>query len=118
MNKREEAAESKTGNKKYKAKYKTEELLMVICIGEWRLCTTCSMVIRAGHLHLRQTPIREQITPMLDFGQNIVNMDVWCNTPADLMAQAATLNPGEQLFEYVQLLGKIIPTPSSSPLSP
>lgn len=42
--------------------------------------------------------LRDQIVPMLDLAQNMVNMDVWCNTPADLMSQAATLNPGEQFM--------------------
>ncbi len=43
-------------------------------------------------------PARDQIVPMLDLAQNMVNMDVWCNTPAVLMSQAATLNPGEQFM--------------------
>ena len=41
---------------------------------------------------------RDQIVPMMDFSRNMVNMDVWCSTPVNLMAQAATLNPGEQFM--------------------
>ncbi len=42
--------------------------------------------------------VRGQINPMLDMSRNLVNMDVWCGTPSDLMTQAASLNPGEQFM--------------------
>lgn len=43
-------------------------------------------------------PVRSQIVPAMDLSRNMVNMDVWCGNPAELMAQAASLNPGEQFM--------------------
>lgn len=42
--------------------------------------------------------VRSQITPGFDLSQNMVNMDVWCNNRAELLTQASSLNPGEQLM--------------------
>lgn len=42
--------------------------------------------------------MREQITPPIDFSQRMVNINTWCNNGAELLAQAATLNPGEQFM--------------------
>jgi hypothetical protein len=42
--------------------------------------------------------VREQITPMLDTAQTMTNMDVWCATGAELLSQAASLQPGEQFM--------------------
>ena len=42
--------------------------------------------------------MREQITPPLDPSQRMVNINTWCNNGAELIAQAATLNPGEQFM--------------------
>lgn len=42
--------------------------------------------------------VREQITPMMDAAQTMTNMDVWCGTGAELLAQASTLQPGEQFM--------------------
>jgi hypothetical protein len=42
--------------------------------------------------------MREQITPALDLSQRMVNINVWCNNSAELLTQAATLNPGEQFM--------------------
>ena len=47
-----------------------------------------------------ETPdaVRSQIGPMLDMSQGLEEINVWCSTPADLMTQAASLNPGEQFL--------------------
>lgn len=47
-----------------------------------------------------ETPdaVRSQIGPMLDMSQSMSDMNVWCSTPAELMTQAASLNPGEQFM--------------------
>jgi len=42
--------------------------------------------------------MRDQITPSFDLSQRMVNVNVWCNNSAELLAQAATLNPGEQFM--------------------
>jgi len=42
--------------------------------------------------------VREQITPMPDLSQNMVNVDVWCSDRSELLSQAASLNPGEQFM--------------------
>jgi len=52
----------------------------------------------AGTPAATPAPMREQITPPLDFSQRMVNINIWCNNGAELLAQAATLNPGEQFM--------------------
>lgn len=42
--------------------------------------------------------VRDQITPAFDMSQNMTNMDVWCNNSTELLAQASTLQPGEQFM--------------------
>jgi hypothetical protein len=42
--------------------------------------------------------VRSQITPALDFSQNMVNMDIWCNNRAEVLTQASSLKSGEQLM--------------------
>ncbi len=42
--------------------------------------------------------MRDQITPALDLSQRMVNINIWCNNGAELLSQAATLNPGEQFM--------------------
>jgi outer membrane protein OmpA-like peptidoglycan-associated protein len=44
------------------------------------------------------TDILTQVRPNGDRAHRIAPMDVWCNAPADVMAQANALNPGEQLM--------------------
>lgn len=41
---------------------------------------------------------RSQINPMFDLTHTMTNINTWCSTPAALMSQAATLNPGEQFM--------------------
>ena len=42
--------------------------------------------------------ILDRMAPGLEFGRNLTRMDVWCNTPADVIAAAGQLQPGEQLL--------------------
>lgn len=42
--------------------------------------------------------INEQVSPMLDMNSSMQAMDVWCNTPADLLSRANTLQNGEQFL--------------------
>ncbi|WP_295721203.1 DUF4157 domain-containing protein [Mucilaginibacter sp.] len=52
----------------------------------------------AGTPAANANTVRSQITPSLDLSQNMVNMDVWCNNRAEVLTQASSLNPGEQLM--------------------
>jgi hypothetical protein len=46
-----------------------------------------------------EADILDRIAPSLDlFGRGLTRMDVWCNTPADVIAAAGQLQPGEQLI--------------------
>lgn len=42
--------------------------------------------------------LHEQITPMMDLSQTMQRLNVWCSTPAELLAQARTLQNGEQFM--------------------
>jgi hypothetical protein len=42
--------------------------------------------------------IPQQLSPALDLGKNMQSMDVWCDTPQQVMTQAKQLKPGEQLL--------------------
>jgi hypothetical protein len=42
--------------------------------------------------------ILDRMAPGLEFGRSLTRMDVWCNTPADVIAAANQLQPGEQLM--------------------
>jgi len=42
--------------------------------------------------------VREQITPAFDLSHNMTNMDKWCSNSNELLSQAATLHPGDQLM--------------------
>jgi hypothetical protein len=44
-----------------------------------------------------QDEILDQIAPGLDLTRTATRMDVWCNTPQDVMNEASRLQPGEQL---------------------
>jgi hypothetical protein len=47
------------------------------------------------------TPLSDiptQVAPGLDLTKNLQRMDVWCDTPQQVMEQAAHLQPGEQLL--------------------
>lgn len=44
------------------------------------------------------TDIPGQVAPGFDLTKNMQPMDVWCDTPQEVMAQAAVLQPGEQLL--------------------
>jgi hypothetical protein len=44
------------------------------------------------------TEILARMAPGLELGRSLTRMDVWCNTPADVIAAAAGLQPGEQLL--------------------
>ena len=41
-----------------------------------------------------RSQINEQVNPMLDMTSNMQPMDVWCDTPADLLTRANTLQNG------------------------
>lgn len=45
-----------------------------------------------------RSQINDQVNPMLDLSSNMQTMDVWCSTPADLLARANTLQNGEQFL--------------------
>lgn len=45
-----------------------------------------------------QADIRRQIAPVFDLATRLEPMSVWCNNPAEVMAQANRLQPGEQLM--------------------
>jgi hypothetical protein len=42
--------------------------------------------------------IHGQIVPIIDLDRTMHRMDEWCNSPADVMSHAATLQDGEQLL--------------------
>ena len=42
--------------------------------------------------------ILDRMAPGLEFGRSLTRMDVWCNNPADVIAAAGQLQPGEQLL--------------------
>ncbi len=42
--------------------------------------------------------INDQVNPMLDTSGTMQTMDVWCNSPADLLSRANTLQTGEQFL--------------------
>jgi len=42
--------------------------------------------------------IKTQVAPDLDLTKNLQSMDVWCDTPQQVMAQASQLKRGEQLL--------------------
>jgi hypothetical protein len=42
--------------------------------------------------------ILDRMAPGLEFGRNLTRMDVWCNTPADVIPAAGQLQPEEQLL--------------------
>lgn len=44
------------------------------------------------------TDIPQQVNPAMDLSKNMQPMDVWCNTPQEVMAQASQLKSGEQLL--------------------
>lgn len=44
------------------------------------------------------TDIPQQVSPAMDLTKNMQPMDVWCDTPQEVMAQASQLRPGEQLL--------------------
>jgi hypothetical protein len=44
------------------------------------------------------TDIPGQVNPALDLTKNLQTMDVWCDTPQQVMAEASKLKPGEQLL--------------------
>ena len=44
------------------------------------------------------TDVARQVAPALDLSRNLQPMDVWCDTPQQLITQANRLNPGEQLL--------------------
>jgi len=46
-----------------------------------------------------ESEIQEQINPTLEaMNRDVTSLNVWCNTPAEVMAQAATLPAGAQLI--------------------
>ena len=45
-----------------------------------------------------EAEILDRMAPGLEFGRSLTRMDVWCNTPADVIAAAGQLQPGEQLL--------------------
>lgn len=44
------------------------------------------------------TDIQDRVGPAFDLGMRLDRMDQWCSDPAQVMAQARTLAPGEQLL--------------------
>jgi hypothetical protein len=42
--------------------------------------------------------IYSQMAPALDMGTTLQRLDIWCNNPAEVIAQVNTLQPGEQLL--------------------
>ncbi len=42
--------------------------------------------------------VTRQVAPALDLSKSLQPMDVWCDTPQDLLTQANRLKPGEQLL--------------------
>lgn len=42
--------------------------------------------------------ILTQMAPAMDLETSLQRMDVWCNNPAEVIAQVSTLQPGEQLL--------------------
>ena len=42
--------------------------------------------------------IRGQVVPAMDLGTSLQSMDVWCDNPAEVIAQVNTLQAGEQLL--------------------
>jgi hypothetical protein len=45
-----------------------------------------------------EADIRTRMAPGLEFGRSLQRMDVWCDTPDQVIAQANLLQPGEQLM--------------------
>jgi hypothetical protein len=45
-----------------------------------------------------EADIRGRMSPALELGRSLQRMDVWCDTPEQVVAQAALLQPGEQLM--------------------
>lgn len=45
-----------------------------------------------------RSQINDQVNPMLDMTSSMQPMDVWCNSPADLLTRASTLQNGEQFL--------------------
>jgi Domain of unknown function (DUF4157) len=45
-----------------------------------------------------ESEIRDRLAPALELGMSMSRMDVWCNSPAEVIAQANLLQPGEKLL--------------------